>query len=242
MTYNDEILRDFLNGELPEAKSREIEAAMNADEDLQRRVMSLDPIAPIVRESLSGFPIAEKTQPLVDLIEATEKTQPSAWRMPLSLAASLALGLFIGSSFLAPEPAQGWRMEVARYQALYVNDTIAYANTTPAELTAQFSRASKALGTQLKAETFQSISGLKLKRAQVLGIKGDPLIQIVFEAANGDPIALCLTKHGRPAEGTEVLQGLASQSWSNDGVNFILIGGTETDQIASLAASVQSVL
>lgn len=241
MTYTDETLRSFLEGALPEGEARRLETEMMADDALQRRIMALDGVGQTVGAALRDIPEPARIKPIVKGLERPKKNIEKSWSKLGGLAAMLVLGLGLGwgLQIFKPSNPENWRMEVARYQALYVPETVAHLSNDASELKDQFDRASAALGLTLPLEQLSSVENLELRRAQVLGINGDALIQIAFRASDGTPFALCITKGTDAVAGVETLAGLAAFSWANNAHQFLLIGGTDLNAVEGLGEAFQ---
>jgi len=237
--YSDKTLIAFLNGELDDKLSQAIEADMTADRSLERRIMDLDPMAATVRAGMQSLPQSGRLDPIQKQFKApTEKSFKSGGLIAATLAVGLGIG-WVVSSFLQNNTTN-WRTEVAQYQSLYVNETIAHLDVSPAELSKQFERASQALGLSLPQDALSNIDGLELRRAQVLGIAGAPLVQIVYRDSNGTPYALCVTTGTNAAVGSEELYNMASHSWANGTHQFLLIGGRDQDLVDNLASDMSA--
>ena len=234
---DDRDLTAYLDGTLDAGRAREIEAQLAHDDALDARLRALDPLAPAVRAAMDAA-----GAPQTAAVAAAPRPAPrSAGAAALAAALVLGLGLGWGGSMVTQgTEAPGWRMQVAQYQALYVPETVAHAQTDT--LDAQFDRADAALAAPLPRAVFKSVDGLELRRVQVLGFKGKPLIQIAYRDAAGTPFALCLMAGEDDTRADEMLAGLASSSWSAGGQRFILIGGTDLDRVGALAAPLQSAL
>ncbi|MEM7268774.1 MAG: hypothetical protein AAF401_05930 [Pseudomonadota bacterium] len=204
MSYSDETLRRYLDGALPEAEAKAIEADMLADRALERRIMALDPMAEAVRETMQMLPDPARLAAL----EPAEPARPfGRWA---GIAAACILGVGIGAFGMGLFGAQAndWRMEVAHYQALD-----------------QVRAVMAAVGVDAPVEKLLEVEGLTLRRAQILGHEGAPLGQIVFADAKGQPVALCLVA----SKSEEALAfgerlGLASAAWSGQGAGWLVIG------------------
>ena len=70
MTYSDDILRQFLDGALDQAKTKEIETAMLSDADLEARIMGLDDLAASVKSVMEALPPAHAS------VHCSEEHQP----------------------------------------------------------------------------------------------------------------------------------------------------------------------
>ncbi len=232
MTHTDEVLKSYLDGTLPETEAEALEEAMSTDEALQKRMMALDTVAAPVAEAFQNLPGEKRLESLRAALP-TAQSQSPRWWTGAAMAASVAVGVLVGSQLLPSGSAEatGWRMEVARYQALYVPETVAYLGGDPDKLATEMARASKAVGLDLDLEALAEIDDLTLRRAQVLGFEGQPLIQMVYTDPKGTPFALCIMADAEGSEGPEILVGLATHTWESDTHGFILVGGDQQDKI-----------
>ena len=80
------------------------------------------------------------------------------------------------------------------------------------------------------------LDGLEFKRAQLLAIEGRPLIQMAYLDAAGQPFAFCAVRLDDADQSilSEMSHGLATASWVNDGVGFVLIGGDDVEAVTAL--------
>ena len=247
MNYSDQKLRAFLEGDLPENEARKIEAEILADPSFERRIMALDEMPQILGPAMRSLPTEDRVARLNQVLglSETHQTMPRLW-FGASIAAALAIGFF-ASSILAPNAADqtnDWRVEIARYQALYVPQTVANLDGSDAALEGQFDLASEAVGLTLNPQELDQLEGLTLARAQILGYKDQSLIQIVYKDSAGAPIAFCLLRKDPDARASDridmELAGLASSSWENATHQFILIGTKDQARISELADQLQS--
>ena len=234
MKFSDETLVAYLEGTLDAGEARAIEDAVADDPTLEQRLMALDPFAPVVKQVFEAVPAQT---PHVDLPDTYASTPASSvagsWRL-LAVAASVAV-IAVSATFWVTRPAEmGWAEQAAIYQSLYVPDTIATLDNSPAALDVQFAQAEEQLGRSLNRNALEALPGLDLKRAQVLSFKGKPLIQIVFADAQGQPLAFCVIRQGPAAPNKDVeqavLSGLATATWAQGGYGYMLLGSdAQTD-------------
>ena len=95
-----------------------------------------------------------------------------------------------------------------------------------------------AIGKSIDLSTLKQIEGLDYKRVQILGFDGQPLAQLTFLSKVGAPVALCIIR--KQGDGnTDIhlaeLQGMSAASWSRDGYDYLLIGGSDAALIAATA-------
>ncbi|MBG6202573.1 hypothetical protein IWQ48_003720 [Labrenzia sp. EL_13] len=247
MTYSDQELLAFLNGDLDGKRAAEIEQTMRVDRDLESRVMALDPVASPVREAMIALP---GRHILKDLEKSAFVSDVSAGksRQWLNLAAVLVLGAVMGGSamWIGKPASEDWRGRVAQYQSLYVADTVRLTTATSDVLKRQIDAASVRLGRPLEISSLEAPEALRLARVQVLGLDDAPLIQIVYQDGNGTPFALCVTTAKQPAEGdktsSEMLHGLATTAWQDGSYRFIFVGGNDLSMTGQVAAQLKTLL
>lgn len=247
--WNDTDIRAYLSGALATNRATALEHALAADADLQARMMALDDLAPLVRDSFMHLPDQSRLQNIQDALDTA--TPDSAGVMGhrslfyRSVFYGAAAGLLLGAlafGFALPKLAAppSWSDQVAAYQVLYVPETVDTLNASPADLQAQFDRAGAEIGLGLELDALAGLAGLTLKRAQILGFQGQPLIQIVFATVDGTPVAFCIFKGNSMPTGlspSATMSGLESVAWaSGSGHEFLLIGGSDAGQIEAFSA------
>ncbi|MEL6792256.1 MAG: hypothetical protein AAFP78_02295 [Pseudomonadota bacterium] len=250
MSVSDTELNDYLEGRLDAAAAERIEAMMLADPSLERRLMAMDDLSREVREAMARLPDDARIDAISAPLAAPLTSSPQVAARPprrwIGVAAAALIGLAVGWSggVFTQSNAQDWRVEVAHYQALYTGDTLDGIDATDAEIEAQLARAAAMIGADLPKPELAAISGMELRRAQILGFADRPLAQIVYRAEGGAPIALCLTRTGGADAAISIaeMQGLAAASWAVDGVEYLLIGGDDADWIAGRAAEARAAL
>ncbi|MEM1383805.1 MAG: hypothetical protein AAF713_19960 [Pseudomonadota bacterium] len=260
MTYSDDTLRAFLDGTLPAEARQEVEAAFAADRELERRAMSLDLAAAPVAAAFAGMPGEARLATLAAFVEGSSSAAGSrgvGWQGVLAtcgagLGVGIAAGVLIGSGAFstatdaergaAPDdPARDWRLAVAEYQALYVPETVAHLHPDTARLSEELDRAAAKISLALRLEPLAEVASLTLRRAQVLGYDGRPLIQLVYTDNAGQPYALCILRGGTAPEGAMTLRGQGSHLWRSGEHQFLLIGSAEASELAGAADAFRAV-
>jgi len=241
--FSDEELTAFLDGEADDALQAEIETALEADSALGDQLAALDVPLTAIAEAYDN--LLQDAPPMPVLPQATQAPAPRgrwAWGIgtfATGLAAGLAVAVFTG--FGTPEPApRGWVSFVASYQTLYTAETLAVADPSAQEAAMQLAAVSDALG--LDISSLPAAQGLTFKRAQVLGFRDKPLIQIAFARADGTPVALCIIPSGPDAKPVDMgeAEGLGLARWNTPGYGFLLIGGTDAAPLAQEAETFQA--
>jgi len=240
--YSDEDLTAFLDGAIAADVVAKINAAAKVDATLARRIEALTVDTDALKtayEPMLGVAHARSLMHKLECASAHEianrSNRPTGLLTAASYAAAIVIGAALGWIFLSPKT--DWRVEVAHYQALYVPDTLVSVAPDMNRLQIEFMRAGKAVGLTLDPMAFSDLEGLQLRRAQVLGFDGAPLVQIAFTLADGTPVAFCILQQpgNRSAPEPDTLIGLAAASWSTATHSFLAIGGDNTSDILALA-------
>lgn len=245
--FTDSDLRDYLDGEMSDAREAALIAALANDPDLETRLMALDDVAPLVRDAFCDICDDKTLTKVLPLLTAAPKKAP-VWR-PMLIAASFgAVMAVLGTTTLmSREPATpDWMQQVAAYQSLYSVETIAAVSASESELFDQLVIAEAALDLSLPKEALAQIDGLELRRTQMLAYQNQPLVQIVFSDTEGRPIALCILMTDKAPDGDQIemaqLHGLESAAFANAGFGFLLIGPTDASVINNYADQIKDVL
>lgn len=235
--FSDEELTAFLDGEASPALAEQIAAAAEGDDILQDRIEQLE--APVAQLRAAFEPDRITTPKMPDHIGAAS---PRVWTriaVPAAMAACFALGLFVAPNL---QQGAGWVDQVASYQALYVTETLNGAAQDPAATQAALGQANANLG--LEFDHAPLIEGMTFKRAQILAVDGETLLQMAYLSDDGIPYALCVTRVANDQDGvsTGMSHALATASWVQDGLGFVWVGGQDRDQTGALARQVEHLL
>ncbi|WP_050529677.1 hypothetical protein [Pseudaestuariivita atlantica] len=230
--FTDEEISAFLDGEADPALAVRIAAARDADPDFAADLAAMEAAG---AHLVAGFDALMADAP--DAPDLSPAAGRIAWRgMAAGFAAGIAVAAIAGAGWLYSRPP-AWERYVAAYQALYVPATVAGADLTPDAARARIAELAPELGIDLSA--LPDLPGLNLRRAQMLGHDGQPLLQIAYADAEGRPVALCIIARagGASAPVMREMEGLPAVAWATDAHAFLLIGGTaETVQKAAKVA------
>lgn len=252
MTFDDDMLRAYLAGDLPADQAAALEAQIETDPDLEARLHALDLAAAApLQQAFAGLPDAGHLDRLAQDLRGEAATPPAARAGAaglIGLAAALLLAFGLGAWVRAPgtsDVPSRWQDQVAIYQALYVTETVGALQFAPDEVAGQLSAASAALGRDIPLDVVDDIDGMVLRRAQILGFDSAPLIQMAYLSADGAPIALCAVRLEGAEDQAPVLEtlaGLPATHWISDGYGFMLVGDIPQSRLQSLARSLQGTL
>ena len=239
MQITDEDITAWLDGELSEAKSREIEQRVEADAALAARVAFLKLDLAHLR---SAFDSPAALAPPPPALITHRSARRRGLFLGTALAASIALAFGLGVMMTGPPTIGDWKTEVAHYQILYVPETLQNLIPDQEQLQNEFARAEANLGWALNKENLGQIEGLTLRRVQVLGFRGKPLIQVAYTDSDDTPIAFCIMVNDsgetlEPSAGT--LLGLGSEAWQDAQGRYLVIGGNDLSKITGYAAQIR---
>lgn len=251
MMFSDEQLQQYLAGTLPPDDAVKLEVEIAHDATLEARLFALDyaRAAPL-RDAFEHVPNAAGLQDLETLvlnkIVDTKRVIPQVtWKWSaVGAAAAFAIGAFLFSGQTSkPEP--DWQDQVAVYQTLYVAETLASTVANDEDLTVQLVRSEQAVGRTLPLDVVGELEGMKLLRAQVLGFKGAPLIQMAYLSDDGVPVALCTIRLTTPATDQptlETLSGLPVVHWSDGTFGYMIVGNIDRNLLVNMAATLSEAL
>ena len=81
MSYSDDVLRQYLDGALDDARTKEIETAMLSDADLEARLMALDDLAGEVKAAMMGLPSDQRLAGLAPTVTLASAPRRSTSRI-----------------------------------------------------------------------------------------------------------------------------------------------------------------
>ena len=220
MTVTDEQLVAFLDGALSEAETAEIGLALTQDPELAGRLEALSVDLEPLQTGMAGV---LASAPTLDLPSDQRRSAPLG-SLAAAAAAIFAVGMAAGWA-LIPKGQPDWHQAVASYQVLYSEATVSAVPLGAEQREAGLAAVSKALGVTLTAESV-AVEGLTFRRAQILEWNGAPLAQLVYQDADGRPIALCLHRvNSGPVDRQAVtLSGMNGVTWRRGDMGFIAIG------------------
>jgi anti-sigma factor RsiW len=224
--FTNEELTAYLDQEIDSVTADLISRRLETDAVLQGRVAKLNTMTDEILAAFDGLLGLAPAVP--DMGDDVTPSKAKSWIVPVGFAAALVLAAVFGRYGLQRPDAKGWMDYVSAYQALYVNGTLASIGVSAADNTTQLAQLSKILGRDLSL--VQNTGGIALRRAQLLGFEGRPLVQMAFLSQIGAPIALCVIKSETAKEQTfqfMTFEGMSAAYWTKEGYSFLLIGGQD---------------
>lgn len=243
--FTDEELTAYLDHEADAELRKAIDNGLSDDTALKDQLAALtidrDQIEAAFDSLLDHAPTA------VELPDVKPRggMNPILNKMAVAALVALIVGVGIGTKFSQDAKLAGWRGYVAAYHALYTEQTLASFDLSDSAAQDELSRASASIGKDISIETLRASDDLSFKRTQLLAFKGNPLLQLTFVTAAGEPVALCILKKPKLADSeprSVILEGMPATSWSKDGYDFILIGGSDSKLIEKAAGVYASII
>lgn len=254
---SDEMLVAYIDGELSDADSSAVEAALKTDtraaERLDHLARSKLPFREAFEPLLQAAPMKKLETMLASVPSASAPKAVAAGmgrRGFLAAAAFVVAGIAVDRALIgisrrlsAPDESSEWRAVVAEYLALYTADTLSAPAGDRAAQAEQLAVVGAKLGLNLTPESV-ALPGVEFRRAQVLQYDGMPLAQIVYLHPESGPMALCMVKSdaGAAAPDAERRRGMNVVYWSDATHAFMLIGHGPIDEIQALASHARGVL
>lgn len=265
MVVDDAMLRAYVDGELEADLRQLVEAAVANSPNLQAEVQALRFSCLPYRAAFDAQPLpalpASLKSHLADLLTVAAPMQDAATRTaPLTtrrrawlvagFAASFGAGLAVsriltstGAGVPNPAEPQPWVVAIAQYHALYVRATVDMALESPSSFQSLLSGFDVPWRQRLRVPDLAA-QGLAFKRAQRLGYRGAPLIQMVYLPAQGRPVAVCFLPSDRPR--TTIQYAVAEVQnvafWQDDGLAVVVVGDLPPLVMQQLAPEIRSQL
>jgi anti-sigma factor RsiW len=254
MNIDESTLRAYVDSELPREQRDQVEAALANSASLQQQVAALRasclpyraafeqqdlPPMPdsLVRHLASLTAVADAPRPVSAPGQMTRRRWAGAG---LALAASFAGGLVMPTPWRRAAPAEpgvaAWIDAVAKYQAMYVRDTVEHTLDDPVRARAVLAGFSAQLPQPVAVPDLRD-AGLAFKRVQRLGFGARPLLQMVFLPAAGKPAALCVlpTPDADAPLNVRQLEGLSVAAWQKKGLAYVFAADMTLAQATIIA-------
>ncbi|MEJ6392117.1 anti-sigma factor [Gymnodinialimonas sp. 2305UL16-5] len=256
MAFDEEKLSAFLDGELSPDETRSVEAALEADPALQRRLEDLMAADTLAQREFA----AELDEAVPFALAAAIQGAPEAPSKPANspepvvtrrssfglIAASLAGALAIGggAGFLAgqnttPELASaggGWLEDIADYHAIYA-EQVRHLVEVPAEEAAHIETwLSATLETEVRIPDLSG-KGLQFEGARLLVAAGRPVAQLVYTDGDRAVVALCQIQSNAPNTefASRTINAFDMVTFGNDGSNFVVVGDAGRPDLRAIA-------
>jgi anti-sigma factor RsiW len=254
MVIDDRDLLAYADGRLAPERRAEIEAAIASSADVAGRVnamlaSALPYAAAFEAQILPPVPreLSDRIAALVSTDSRRRQRRQSAWpNLATAFAAGVlccAIALKLLSSgatgLSATAQAEPWIQAVADYQQLYSRATVTHV-TEDSQLTARvIIDLWSADGMRVVVPDLRA-AGLSFKRVQRLSFREQPVVQMVYLPEQGEPVALCVTRDGRPDEKPHAQQigELITVAWRHGELGYVLLGKAPAQALMDLGSRI----
>lgn len=252
-----EELSRYVDGEVSAARRSQLELLIEQDAELSNTIEALEASRLPIRRAYNNvqypaLPDSLRQQALdwAKLSSGVSRIEKNSKWSGLAVSACMALtliaGYFFGQSQLKTptlasttaadtdfadvqsDSIDHWARVVASYQSLYVRETVEHLKpSTNLSINTPMGN--------IKIPNFSAL-GFKFVRSQKLGYRGQPLTQLVYLAANGVPLALCVMPDN--ADSLALTQfdvdSLNTGFWREAGNRYVLVGDVDNAQLEQL--------
>lgn len=252
MTGYEEKLSAYLDGELPEAEAREIEAALENDPALKAEleaVMAADLLAQDAFGDMLDEPVpaalAAAVRDAPEAATANVATAPTGRSWWAAAAVVLALGLGGAGGYMTGltqgvpvAAAPGWLVDIADYHAVYAGQQRHLVEVGAEEADHIRTWLSATVGAPVPTPDLTE-HGLTFRGARLLVAAGKPVAQLMYTDAEARVVALCLIATDTPREGiaTQTIGDFDMVSWGGNGANYVIVGDQGRPDLEAIAAT-----
>lgn len=250
MKLDNEKLSAFLDGELSEAETHQIEDALASDPVLQQELELLIASDELAKDEFDAmldepvpFELAAAIQKAPVTHAANSRNKPKSYTWLTAVAACIALMIGGAGGYLAGSTnnaqlaaAPGWLEDIADYHRVYAGQQRHLVEVPASEADHIQTWLTKTVGTEVRVPDL-SDHGLTFQGARLLVAAGKPVAQLMFTDAQNRVVALCLIQTQTPADGfnQRVIDGFEMVSWGGKGANFVVVGDEGRDDLAAIA-------
>lgn len=248
-----EELLQWVDGELDPARAEQVSLAVQRDAGLAQMTENLRASQLHYKEArdtiVPGVPEDVRDRVGVLLDESQSPARVSGL-MVASLVAGMAVaclcGYLVGSNSANPvnsssiSASMGFAEAVASYQTFYVRETV--EGTTNSNVNAVSTRLLEQQDLEVQVPDL-SEQGYQFLRAQQLTFNGEPVVQLVYLAEEGLPVALCympLQSGSETKSDTAVFAnyfGLNTVEWTTADSRIVIVSNSRKDHLKALHRS-----
>lgn len=255
MSRYSEKLSAFLDGELPQAETREIEQALESDVALQAELEALmaadglaqDAFAEMLEEpvpvALAG---AIKNAPVIEVANAPSLPSGRRWLAVAATVVALILGSIVGyvgglSQGTQVAAAPGWLSDIADYHKVYAGQKRHLVEVGADEADHIETWLTATVGADVRVPDL-SAQGLTFRGGRLLVAAGKPVAQLMFTDAEERVVALCLIATDDPQDGFAERDFGAFDfvTWGAGNANFVVVGDDGRTDLLDIARAAET--
>jgi anti-sigma factor RsiW len=256
MGIDDTDLLAYVDGQLPQERRAEVEAAVASSPGVAARLNAMRASAlpyatAFDAQVLSSLPpeLSQRVGDLLSTYRQRGQRRASSWpRLGVAFAAgalccAIALNLLPSAAPRQAAAAQvsPWIKAVADYQQLYSRATLASVAEDPALSARVINDLRVNDGIAVVVPDLRN-AALTFKRVQRLSFHDQPVVQMVYMPEHGEPIALCVTRDARPDETPHAQQigEMSGVAWRRDNLAYVVLSKGQTQTLLELGRRIAS--
>jgi len=230
-------LSAYLDGELDEAEAKAVEEILARDPAARAELDALvaaDAAAQEAFESELEAPVPFALAQQIRDTPVQETTAPKARPVWGAIAASLVffvlggLGGFAIRGESSPPQTAGWLVDIADYHAVYASQGRHLVEVGAEEADHIETWLGNTVGAAFRIPDLSGF-GLTFEGGRLLVANSRPVAQLMYRAADGTVVALCLQRSTRdpvetPVFLSQTINGFDFVSWTADGADYVVIG------------------
>jgi len=253
MTIDDSVLLAYVDGDLSAERRLAVEAAAAHSAELADRLAAMRASAlpfgaAFDRQALPDVP-PQLTQRIAELASVSGRSRAGVRRAELWLrfAAAFFAGAVCAGAVLKFSPGDApmlarsgqvspWIQAVADYQALYSRETLANVTEDPMQTQKVVAELQRHDDLAVQVPDLRD-AGLTFKRVQRLSFHDAPVVQLVYLAEQGGPVALCITKDTGRDEAPQARQigEMQTVAWRHQRLGYVLLAKGSQPELTQLA-------
>jgi anti-sigma factor RsiW len=256
MGIEDPDLLAYVDGQLPQARRAEVEAAVASSPGVAARLNAMRASAlpyatAFDAQVLAPLPpeLCQRVGYLLSAYAQRGQRRASSWpRLGVAFAAgalccAIALKLLPPAALPQAAAAQvsPWIRAVADYQQLYSRATLADVTEDQALSARVINDLRVKDGIAVVVPDLRS-AALTFKRVQRLSFHDRPVVQMVYLPEQGEPIALCVTPDARPDETPRAQQigEMSSVAWRRNSLGYVVLSKASARTLLDLGRRIAS--
>jgi anti-sigma factor RsiW len=256
MGIDDTDLLAYVDGQLPQERRAEVEAAVASSPGVAARLNAMRASAlpyatAFDAQVLPPLPpeLSQRVGDLLSTYPQRGQRRASSWpRLGVAFAAGVLCCAIVLKLLPSAAPRQAaaaqvspWIKAVADYQQLYSRATLASVTEDPALSARVINDLRVNDGIAVVVPDLRN-AALTFKRVQRLSFHDQPVVQMVYLPEHGEPIALCVTRDARPDETPHAQQigEMSSVAWRRDNLAYVVLSKGQAQTLLELGRRIAS--
>lgn len=244
MTDLSDKLSAYLDGELNDEETRQVDAWLERDPAAQAQLEALMQVDTLTRDVFDGLLRDPVPLAVAQTIKNAPMPEAPIARRPIwgSIAAGLAIlmigaaGGYVLGGQNAPQQTAGWLNDIADYHAVYAAQDRHLVEVGADQSDHIQVWLGKTVGVPFTIPDL-SAHGLSFEGGRLLVANGAPVAQLMYRDSGGQVVALCLQRNERAIDGLrqQTIDGFDFVSWWANGTSYVVIGQQGSNGLTDIA-------